>query len=185
MGSLRLFLAIDFPAAAKDAALAVSAQLRDVLPDARWIPRDNLHVTTKFLGWVPEESVNAIAAAASDVAGGMLPFDVRLGEPGAFPSSRRARVLWLGVDDPAGGFGAVAAACEEALEALGFAPERRAFVPHLTLARLPAPRRVEVAPVEVQPVGFTVDRLTLFRSHLRRPAPRYEELAVYPFGLSG
>lgn len=182
---LRLFVAIDFPPPVKGAASEAAAGLRVRLPDARWVPRDSLHVTTKFLGWVAVERFDSIAAAAAEAAGGMVPFDARLAEFGAFPSARRARVVWVGIDDPIGGFAAVASSCEEAYADLGFAAERRAFVPHLTVARLRVPSPVSFDDARPEPVAFTIDRLTLFRSHLGRPAPRYEELAVYPFGLTG
>ena len=184
-GKLRLFVAIDFPPAVKDAASEAAAGLRARLPDARWVPRDSLHVTTKFLGWVGDDRFESIAAAAAEAADGVVPFDARLAEVGAFPSARRARVVWVGIADPAGGFAAVASSCEETYARLGFAPERRGFVPHLTVARLRVPSPVTFDDVRPEPVAFTIDRLTLFRSHLGRPAPRYEELAVYPFGRTG
>jgi len=184
-GKLRLFVAIDFPPVVKAAAAEAASRLHAVVPDARWVPRPSVHVTTKFLGWVGEDRFSSIAAAAAEAAGGMVPFDARLAGFGAFPSARRARVVWIGIDDPAGGFAAVASACEDAYATLGFAPERRAFMPHLTIARLRSPAPVSFGDEQPERVAFTIDRLTLFRSHLGRPAPRYEELAVYPFGLTG
>jgi len=182
---VRLFVALDFPAAVKDAVAAVASKLSHTVPDARWVPRDNVHVTTTFLGWVEGDRVSEIAEAAAEAAGGMLPFDARLGDLGAFPSTRRARVVWIGIDDPAGGCAAAAAACEDAVERRGVGAERRPFVPHLTIARLRVPAPVALPEAIVPGLRFTVDRLTLFRSHMRRPAPAYEELAVYPFGLNG
>lgn len=161
----------------------VASQLRSVVPDARWVPRDNYHVTMLFLGHVPDERVPALSSAAASAASSMVAFDVRVGALGAFPSPRRARVVWLGLEDPAGGFSALAEACAEAYAPHGFAAERRPFVPHLTLARLKAPARVALDAAVPSAVRFTVDRLTLFRSVLGRPAARYEALAVYPFGL--
>ena len=66
-----------------------------------------------------------------------------------------------------------------------FAPEKRAFTPHLTVARSDPPLLLPegFADTELAPVAFTVDHLTLFRSHLRRPAPLYEPLGSFPLGF--
>ena len=97
-----------------------------------------------------------------------------------FPSVRRARVIWAGLEDATGGLAGLAGSVGEALEPLGFAREMRAFQPHATIARLkqPAPVELSVTPV---PLVFPVERISLFESHLRRPAPVYEELATFPF----
>ena len=71
------------------------------------MPRDNYHLTAKFLGNVDEEGVSDIEDAASVAAGAINGFKVRLGSLGAFPSARRARVIWIGIDDPTGGFASV------------------------------------------------------------------------------
>lgn len=172
---------MDLPPSVKDAAAAIEDAWQKVAPaSARWVPRDNLHVTMKFLGPVADERTHEIAGAVAGAVDGMVDFSVRLGETGAFPSVRRARVLWVGLEDPAGGLGMLAAAVEEAMAPLGFEPENRPFTAHLTVARLKVPRAVSlVAGAPGEP--FLVDRLTLFQSVLRRPAPRYEALATFPF----
>src|SRR5581483_11480415 len=95
---------------------------------------------------------------------------------------RRARVLWAALDDSQGRMSAIAAELERALAA-EFPPERRAFTPHLTVARFDPP--VELGAVSVRartPASepFRVDRIVLFRSHLRRPAPIYEAVDRFP-----
>jgi 2'-5' RNA ligase len=136
----------------------------------------------KFLGstwprlveWV-RESVGAAASASE-------PHETRLNELGAFPSPRRARVLWAGLDDPGRAMASIAAALDEVLRR-EFTPETRAFTPHLTLARFDPPVALEALddlPLASEP--FPVDRLVLFRSHLRRPAPVYEPLATFSLG---
>jgi len=111
-------------------------------------------------------------------------FETRVVELGAFPSPRRARVLWVGLDDPDRRLAAIAASLDERL-ARDFPPEKRAFAAHLTVARFDPAVVVEddVAGLTVESRPFAVDRVVLYRSHLRRPAPVYEPLAT--FGLGG
>jgi RNA 2',3'-cyclic 3'-phosphodiesterase len=181
--SLRLFVAIEIPPEAKHAVEVAVGPWRSAFAAARWLPTENWHVTVKFLGqtwprlrtWV-EERVGGAAASCA-------PFDTRLAGVGTFPSPRRARVIWAGFDDVAGGMAQIAHALDEGLAA-EFRPDRRAFTPHLTVARSDPPLAVPASfgGTAVDPVGFRVDRVVLFRSHLRRPAPVYEPVGTFALG---
>ncbi len=178
--SLRLFVAIDIPPEARRAVQEAVAPWRERFPKARWVPAENWHVTVKFLGqtwprlreWVGERVAEAAASCPA--------FDSRLDGVGTFPTRRRARVVWAGLADPGGRMAQVAAALDAALER-EFRPDSRAFTPHLTVARSDPPLVVPESFDEtaVAPVPFRIDRVILFRSHLRRPAPMYEPLASY------
>jgi 2'-5' RNA ligase len=180
---LRLFIAIDIPEDVRALVADRVAPLRERLPRARWVPSANQHVTLKFLGSTWPRLVERVTRAAGEVAAGHLPFETRVAELGAFPSSRRARVLWVGLEDPSGRLGAIAGDLDRAL-ADEFRPETRAFTPHLTVARFdpPVPLEAELGGIDVVSPLFAVDRLVLYRSHLQRPAPVYEPLATAPLG---
>jgi 2'-5' RNA ligase len=111
---------------------------------------------------------------------GHVDFAVRLGELGAFPTGRRARVVWAGLDDPTQGLAGVADSVGAALEPLGFQREARAFRPHVTLARLKSPARVETTE-KLEPLSFPVDRISLFESRLGGPHAVYSQVATFPF----
>jgi 2'-5' RNA ligase len=158
---LRSFVAVPLPAPVRAAILAAVHQalpdagngLAARLPDIRWARRpENLHVTLKFLGQVEAAKLArfteelAVALRASGISG----FDIQLRGFGAFPSSRDAQVIWVGVDDPDQRLGQVAAIVDEVaaraplqlptLPALG----RRPFRAHVTVGR--APRRTRRSP---------------------------------------
>jgi 2'-5' RNA ligase len=181
---MRLFVAIDLPAEAKDSLGELIERLRSSIPDAKWVPRDNLHLTLSFLGEVPDERADAVRHALRDAAAALRgPIPTRLSGIGAFPTARRARVLWAGLDDTTGGLAAIAGMASSAMEPLGFVPERRAWTPHLTLARLRVPGSVlSVVDAPVAQVAFEVPDVVLFRSRLRRPAPDYEPLERFRLG---
>ena len=147
---------------------------------ARWVPAQNLHLTMAFLGRVDEERIEAVSSAIARAVQDHVDFTVRLGELGAFPSARRARVIWAGLDDATGGLSGLAESIGDAMEPLGFPREKRPFQPHVTLARLREPKPVALT-VKPAAVSFAVERISLFESHLRRPAPVYEELTTFPF----
>ncbi len=180
---MRLFVAVDLPATVKDELDHAIAELRPSLPAARLVPRDNLHLTVSFLGEVGDERVAGIVAALRDGVDGTVPFPARLAGSGAFPSARRARVLWAGLEAADDRLASVTNACIRALEPLGFPFESRPWTAHVTLARLRQPGDVTgVLPLALEPVAFQIEAVTLFRSRLGRPAPRYEAIAVIPFG---
>jgi 2'-5' RNA ligase len=156
------------------------AALETSVAGVRWVPVQNIHVTLAFLGRVAEEQVGTLSAAMAAAVQDHVDFTVRLGELGAFPSARRARVIWAGIDDPTRGLAGLAGSVADALEPLGFPREARAFQPHATIARLKQPAPVDL-PVTPAPLAFPVERISLFESHLQRPAPVYEELATFPF----
>ena len=174
---LRLFVAVDVPDDIRAEVAGALTPLRERIPEARWPPERNWHVTVKFLGRTWPRLVEWVTEAVGDVASAAAPFRTSVAGLGAFPSLRRARVVWAGLDDAGGALASLAAALDEAL-ADEFAPEARTFSPHLTVARLKTPAPLgELPPLAGRP--FDVDRIVLYRSRLQRPAPVYEALGEF------
>jgi len=184
---LRLFVAIDVPEPVRDGVQAAIGPWREHLPRARWVPKQNQHVTLKFLGSTWPRLVEWVIETVEGVARQSEPFKTRVTGLGGFPSTRRARVLWAGLDDPGGRLASLAADLEGRL-AKEFAPEKRAFSAHLTVARFDPPvslEEEEIAAAAVVSEPFAIDRLVVYRSHLRRPAPIYEAVGEFAFGSRG
>jgi 2'-5' RNA ligase len=185
---LRLFVAFDVPTdVLGDLAVAV-APFRDRIPGARWTRTDGWHVTLKFLGATWPRLLDWVHATVADVGAASSPIVSHLTEVGAFPSIRRARVLWAGLADPEGALAALVARLDEALAA-HFVAEQRSYSPHLTLARLNPPRDIrEFAPelpsVPVRSDPFAVDRIVVYRSHLSPRGATYEPIASTRIGVA-
>lgn len=176
---LRLFVAIEVPEDVRAAVAGAVAPLRERFPMARWVPAQNQHVTLKFLGSTYPRLVEWVRATVGELASRHAPFTTRVEGLGAFPNARRARVLWAGLDDAGSAFGRLAADLDEALSK-EFTPEKRAFTPHLTVARFEPTVTVDPDEIAFESEPFEVGRIVLFRSHLRRPAPVYEPMVVEP-----
>jgi 2'-5' RNA ligase len=182
---VRLFVAATIPDELLQRLARSSEPLRRRWPAARWTDPANQHVTLKFLGWADAGMLDDVHAACRAVASANAPAKLSLGELGAFPSARRARVLWVGLEDPAGLLARIARGLDESLEPLGFPGEKRAFTAHLTLARMKTPVGVGEWPdVEIDPTPWTSRTVTLFRSHLSPKGARYEALDEIPLGGS-
>ena len=178
---LRLFIAVDVPERVRDRVQDAIGPWRERVPRAKWVPKQNQHVTLKFLGSTWPRLVGWVTESVEAVARQSEPFETRVTGLGAFPSARRARVLWAGLDDPGGRLATLAADLEGAL-AKEFAPEKRAFTSHLTVARFEPPVVVDPDEIAFESDAFEIGRMVLFRSHLRRPAPVYEPIGIYPLG---
>lgn len=175
---LRTFLALDLDEAFVGAAasLAETLRARPDVPRARWIASSLMHVTLRFLGETEEALVPPLASFVAPL--GELPsIAVRATALLAFPSERRAHVLGLRLDGD-GGLRDLAARAESAVVGLGFAPERRAFYPHLTLARLrtPADLRRLIAEERFEIVGH-IGSVAFYKSELGPSGPTYTCLA--------
>jgi RNA 2',3'-cyclic 3'-phosphodiesterase len=176
---LRLFVAADVPDDHLARIHELTTELRAQLRDARWIPQANQHITLKFLGATDEDTLIDVKRVCAEVADAYSSVAIRLSRLGAFPNARRARVVWIGIDDPHGLLGRLAAALDDGFRALGFAPEERAYTPHLTLARLKSPAPVgdfASALPEVEWEPFGIDHLSLYRSRLSPRGAVYELL---------
>ncbi|HEX7480219.1 MAG TPA: RNA 2',3'-cyclic phosphodiesterase [Polyangiales bacterium] len=186
--SLRLFWAVVPPVEVRHAvAHALAHAPATVLPRGlRMVGQDNLHFTLHFLGAVKPETLPALEAAGQVAAAAVSAFELRVGGRGAFPRAERAKVVWLGVEHGAGPLCALAQQITDADVALGFPREPRAFMPHLTLARLkePAPVRELLHALQVPELCFHVDALSLMRSHFRSEGARYEQLVRLPLRVA-
>jgi len=156
--------------------------------DVKWVATENIHLTLQFLGGVPEERRAAVESAIAEAAAPSAPLQLEIRGAGAFPSGRRARVLWAGVSGDVAALSAFVADLGLRLGALGYPPEERAFSPHLTLARARDPRGVPGMAAALARCGegpssrWPVQEVVLFRSHLSPQGPRYEALARVPLG---
>jgi RNA 2',3'-cyclic 3'-phosphodiesterase len=182
VSKLRLFVAVPVPQDHLVAVDAAVAPLKDKISGARWAPIANQHVTLKFLGATPSDRLPAVEDVITSVARSHAPREVTLEGIGAFPREHRARVIWAGIDDPAGLLGSLAAGLAAGFEPLGYRTEKRAFTPHLTLARLRVPKTVDLGTLEVDLPPFVVDHLRLYRSRLHPKGATYEVIRRFELG---
>ena len=132
---IRAFIAITPPTTLQQTMAEVRQAFQHLSPAWRWVTPNHMHLTLQFLGNVPDESVTSLLQAMQHAAQGQTVFPLCARALGCFPQPARARVLWVGLDDPSQALGRLHARLAAALTPLGFPPEERPFHPHLTLAR--------------------------------------------------
>jgi 2'-5' RNA ligase len=175
----RLFVAIRPPEQVRD--LLIDAM--DEGPEFRWQDDDQLHLTLRFVGEVDRPLAEDLAAALGRIHTSR--FSIRIKGVGHF-EQRNSGALWAGVE-PKDALASLAAKIERICQEVGLEPERRAFHPHITIARWKGRRTREVAEFLERRQGlisqpFAVDAFTLFESHLSRHGAHYEEKTGYPLG---
>lgn len=159
----------------------------------RWVPSENLHLTLNFLGEIPAEKIEIIKTTLIEIASAHKPFTSNFSHCGVFPDLKHPRILWIGFDQT-GILKQIQKNLEEQLAPLGFPPEKRAFSPHLTLARISG----YASPAEVanigdfmatingfEPIPCQFSEIVFFKSVLLPAGAQYTRLQTAPFPKQG
>jgi 2'-5' RNA ligase len=184
---MRLFTGLDVPWQMRR-NLELLIELLRPKAGISWSPLGNVHVTTKFIGDWPEHRLDELKRALAAVPrSGELQIAIR--GLGWFPNPHQPRILIVGVDGgPA--LASLAKATDEACAALGIEPENRPFHPHLTLARVRAPRplfelKKAIADLPDTDFGaYPAGEFHLYKSDLRPGGSVYTKLASYSLNAS-
>lgn len=176
----RLFVALRPP---PDIRRLLTAAMGGVAP-ARWQDDDQLHLTVRYIGEVDRPLAEDVALALGQVHGPAP--RVAIAGVGAFDKQGRVDALWAGVT-PHDELARLHKKVDQTLVRLGLPPEGRAYLPHVTLARLP--RRAGKDPAidrwlashaPLASPSFDLGHLILYESHLTGEGARYDAVARWP-----
>ena len=187
MEHIRSFIAIELPDELKSELVKLESRLKSVdQPFVKWVDPYSIHLTLKFLGNVAADRIVEITEAMEEATQGISPFHLQLKELGVFPNPRRVQVVWVGLSGEIDKLTRLQQRIESSLAPLGFTPESRKFVPHLTLARV----RNRASLNERQRLGelivstsfetvhnIKVDSVSLMRSQLTRQGAIYSRIS--------
>ncbi|MBN1407070.1 MAG: RNA 2',3'-cyclic phosphodiesterase, partial [Calditrichaceae bacterium] len=182
---IRSFIAIELPNEVKSQIESYVSELRKIAPNLKWVKKESLHITLKFLGNQPPHTIENVIASLIPLKEYGKSFEIQIKNIGAFPNQNKPRVIWLGIEaSPRELFFQTYAWIEEQLEQLGFEKEKRKFSPHLTLARIKFPTDLkglwgftENQPFPVQ--SFKVTEIVLMRSILKSFGAEYHQIQKY------
>lgn len=167
---MRLFTAIKIPPQTVREIERVQRLLQEHIPCRRWQPLHNLHLTVHFLGEVDESAVTPLQGHLDAVCRDHQPLRLELGHVGGFPSPNSPKVLWIGISGDRHRLEALEKALRGRLRMTGLLAENRPYSPHITLGREavgPLRPRVITGDSAINPSGWLVDKICLFRSELR------------------
>jgi 2'-5' RNA ligase len=185
MPRIRTFIAVELGPGVMKRAGDLIDKLRVADAEVNWVRPQQMHLTLKFLGNVPDTLTPDICRVVSQVASRFEPFEIICRGAGAFPDSQRAKTLWIGIEDGAEELRALQAAIDDAFKTeLGYAKEPRGFHPHLTIGRVKhaSPQgRSDLAQLIEKHHDFdadlaVIDEVVTFASFLDRKGPTHEAL---------
>lgn len=188
MEYVRSFIAIDLPENIRSEMRQLQEDFKESFPRFKWVSVTSIHLTLKFLGNVANNKLDPIRKELQRIAEEQPSFRLSLKETGLFPDIRRPRVVWVGLGDDIESLSQLQGRIDSALTPIGFVPEKRAFTPHLTLARIPE----GLKPVELEEFGkqwtaaeiksspyFIVKAANLMKSTLKPTGAVYDVLASF------
>lgn len=186
MQTIRSFIAIPLDLAVQKTATRLVKRLAEDKDGIKWVPLDNLHLTLKFLGDVDNVEVPKVYGSIEKACADIEPIDLTFSGALALPSREKARVIGVRIEEPTGTLVKLVANLELLLADLGFKPEPRDYVPHLTLGRTRGgSRRASEAVLErlekergTQLGAMRVEEVQLMGSFLEKSGPSYQVMGT-------
>jgi len=179
----RAFLALELDEPMRARLAEALPRLQREVAGVRWLAPDAIHLTLRFLGPSTPEALDRLSAGVELAARACGPGEARVEGVGFFPPQGPPHVIWLGLVLPPPVL-QLQAECERAAVAAGFAPEDRAFHPHVTLGRWRDRVRRPAAPT--LDLGATrLGPVILFKSDLRPQGALHTPLRTFPLGGLG
>jgi len=181
---IRTFIAINIPDNIKE----LIAEFRDTLVGAhfpvKWVRPENIHLTLKFIGEIPQNLVDRICDDMKNTPPLCEPFEIAVSGTDVFPNLNKPRVYWIGITHGAGELIQLARDIDEKTARHGIEREKRPFRPHLTLGRVKSPKPVRgidkfISPDIFYAGTFIAEEIVVMQSVLKPSGPVYTPLAVH------
>jgi 2'-5' RNA ligase len=180
---MRTFVAVDLDPKIKEYFSELIRHLSRKNADIRWVKKQDMHITLKFLGEVSDNRIQKTTQSIRKACEPLESFQISFRGTGFFPpQSRFPRVLWAGIE-PSHGLVSLQNSIENELQKHGFPREKRQFHPHLTLGRVRSSKNIpfvlqELADHQKSDFGsMKVEKVTFFKSTLKPTGAEYDVLS--------
>lgn len=137
MKTIRAFIAIELTPEIRQQITLIIQKYQQLVPSGwvKWVTVENLHLTMKFLGDTDLNLIPSIQSSMDRMAATIPQFPITAAAAGMFPSARKPRIVWIGLDNKIGLTG-LSKSLDDSLAVLKIAREERPFSPHLTIGRV-------------------------------------------------
>ena len=181
---MRTFIAIELSDQIRESLAQIQSHLKYSGADVKWVEKNNIHLTLRFLGEVAEEKCAKIKSILDEIGKSTKQFEISIKDIGAFPNINYSRVIWVGLDKGAVESKALAEKIDEEVLKIGFQKETRPFAAHLTIGRVRSPKNKEalkekIASYSLQPTVHSpqlISSVALFQSTLTPKGAVYTKL---------
>ena len=185
---IRTFVAVLLDEELRSRISEVQQRVKELAPDVKWVAPENFHVTLKFLGDVRRDRISVVQAALDEATRGFEAFDLSISGLGVFPTPRRPRVIWVGVEDGREQLVALAKAVEHRLVKAGFEKDDKPFRSHITIGRVREGKPIAglsegLDEIDTSGLGMQrVSSISVMESVLKRGGSEYTPLSVHKLG---
>ncbi|GGK06747.1 RNA 2',3'-cyclic phosphodiesterase [Lentibacillus kapialis] len=173
------FIAIPLPDSHKQLYAAWQQKLKNKLCYKQWPHPEDLHITLTFLGAVDETKLEALTQIMHDIEN-IPAFSLETGKLGTFGNPKKPRVLWADVERKRE-LVRLQEYVEDIALRVGFQPEKRAYNPHITLAKKCSGGNENFSDLKEHYTGqyrFNVKQVVIYRIHPEKN-PKYHVTAIY------
>lgn len=185
---IRAFIAVEINDAVRTELADAQSILQEANGQVSWVRPQNIHCTLVFLGDIFTDTVNQVAAALDQAAGGCKPFEVEIVGLGYFGSARSPRIIWAGITGRIDALIELQVKITAAVLQAGLKPDEKPFKPHLTIGRVRSNRNAAdlVRALEKnrdKSFGvLAVRQVVLMKSALASTGPIYSSLRSVALG---
>lgn len=186
--NIRSFIAIKIDESLKDKMTEVQSKLSKSCADVKWVERENLHITLKFLGDVSLKKLKEVKSCLNEILPNEKSFKISFSKVGYFPNINNPRVVWIGTENGGEKLISLSKKIEDNFCKIGFKKEDREFKPHLTIGRVKSGYNKDKLKNGINNFcnlefgEMTVDKIYLMKSTLTPKGPIYEVLEEFILG---
>lgn len=158
---MRTFIAVELTEEFKKKIEEVQIPLKRLGADVSWVKPGNVHAILKFLGEVTGDKIERVYEGTKKALEGIKGFKLSLKDLGCFPSIKRPRVVWIGVEKGKEELALMAKKIEQEMENIGYPKENREFSPHLTIGRVKSPKNIERLAEQIKTTNFQTEEIEI------------------------
>ncbi len=184
---IRIFIGIDLPSYVKEKILKIQRHLASTSNKIKWVQKNNLHITLKFLGYIEPNTIELISNKLKKTISKKSNFKITLSKIGAFPKINYPKIIWVGIENEIEKMQNLFKDIDKSLYQLGFNKEKRKFHSHITIGRVKNLQKkselVELlTKVEYPQQVVNIENVILYKSVLNTKGPIYTKLNKYKLG---
>lgn len=185
---MRSFLGIEIPENMKKRCVSIQKSLQNRGFDIKFVEKENLHWTVKFLGDLTEKEVRKSEEIVKKIVKTFEPFKIKAQGIGVFPNFSYIKTVWVDISKNKTSFKSLIEKIDEELERKGFRKEKHEITPHLTLGRVKSGKnkkklRKTLENMKNVKVGeMEINEITLYKSKLTPKGPIYKRISGFSLG---
>lgn len=187
---MRLFIAIPLKEYDRNYVYdKISIVKSNVSEKLKWVEKDNLHITLKFIGDADKSAIAELKIMMKNLSKTIKQQYFKLGNIAAFPNLKYPRIIYISVRDDANILSFLHQSCEKYLSSFAIKNDKDTYTPHITLARTKRNTNIKKLSLDLNTFHeenicnkeILMEKISLFNSDLHKTGPVYREIFSYYF----